>query len=194
MPSTTSTSPPKKRGYPPMETPNERHRQIIEDRLAGDSLAAIGRRFGVTRQRIDQILGRWEPLYPDLAAIRGHYICKTCGRNFPFGTARRHAREHDVKLGHSMRSIETELKYEAVVDAYQRGVSLDDISLMIRTESGKPASFTVIYRILHVMGVKPNRGGGRYERTEEVRARMRESQFLRRAGGQRKPRGWRASE
>lgn len=48
------------KGGPRLSVPSERNRRILENHRAGMSLAEIGRREGISRQRVFTVLRRWQ--------------------------------------------------------------------------------------------------------------------------------------
>ena len=66
-----------------------------------------------------------------------------------------------------------------------------DISRMVRTKDNKPVSFSYLYVVLRENGIEPNRGGGKYIRTPDVRRRYRETRYSGKTPGSR---GWRAND
>jgi hypothetical protein len=168
---------------------NEKNRARNEAMAAmrpDHTLEEIGNAFGVTRQRVKQIF--------DVMGVAGQRLfvnCVTCGVQYEWGSAREHRKVHSRRM---IRTPEIEMKWEAMVADYLDGMRMEEISRKYRTETGKPVTFTYIYRVLGFMGVEPNRGKGHYTRTPETRRRMSAAQSRRRNGERTVPRTWRANE
>ena len=178
-----------------MHEPTERDLRIAEMRKSM-TLEEIGAVEGVTRERIRQLLVKSGLNdHPDYQYSRE---CDECGERVQWGERRAHRRA-EARVGgpstYSHQTIEQQLKAEAIVADYLAGMRLFDISLKYLTETGRPATYSMIYRYLKRAGIQPDRGGGAYQRTTESRKRMSDAQLARWYKKESAPRrGWRAND
>jgi hypothetical protein len=165
----------------------ERNAAIAEMRR-DHTYQAISDKFGITRQRVQQILkamGRDQDYVP---ALRH---CDWCNEDIPFGE-RHH--KHTVRRPDGRFTPEVEMKYEDICTDYLAGMRMREISQKYRTATGKPITYTYIFHVLRKMNIEPNRGGGSYIRDEEALRLLSESQRGKKKGQPKKIRGWRADE
>jgi hypothetical protein len=161
---------------------------MAEMRKSGSTLDEIGATYGVTRERVRQLLKKYDLDIPK--EQRYGAFCNTCDTRLLRGQAMEHRKTHIVRLGHAGLTPEAEMRNEYIAEAYLRGDRIQDISRTVRTRNDTPTTYTAIYRILRDQGIEPNRGAGRYKRTLEGRERYRTS--LRE--GSAPYRGWRAPD
>lgn len=126
------------------------------------SLEQVGLRFGVSRQRVQQILTQFG--YPTRNLRPALVICKMCGEAYPHGAYE----AHRAAAGHKFMKPVTRMpqaQIDAVVADYLAGMRGQDIA-----DKHGLGYQEHVYRVLKLAGIEPDRGGGRYVRTPELRA------------------------
>ena len=137
---------------------------------AGFTLEEVGDLFNLTRQRVSQIFQKEGlRLRPPGPSPKGPHTCPRCFGLYPKGKYAEHrmTQEHKAVWVDPRRLVERERQ---MVADYLAGVPTKDICKKYDTYAPE------LYRSLKRQGVEINRGGGRYVRTPEIRARIRESQ------------------
>jgi len=170
------------------DEPGERELAMGKMRASGMTLDQIGATYGITRERVRQLLMKYRLDGP--IEFKNTYVCITCGDRFPRGAAPEHRKTHRVYFGRGLMTPEMELRNEYIAEAYLRGDRIEDISRAVRTKDGRPTTYTSLYRALQYQGIEPNRGAGRYKRTLEGKERLR----MTRRNGTTPYRGWRAPD
>jgi hypothetical protein len=151
----------------PNPTPETRARAVVMNQLyneQGWTYERIGRWFGITRERVRQILVACG--YRTGPRPRPDPLCGVCGQHYP----RNGYTAHYLAAGHKRQIGRVEVNPErndAIVADYLRGeMSGEEIGRKYEMKQEG------IYPILHRRGIVPDRGGGRYERTPDSKARL----------------------
>jgi hypothetical protein len=154
-------------------------------RLAGDTLEAIGKEVGLTRERVRQVLLKrgYEVVRSDPRGMPDR-PCKVCPGTYRYGEYKEHcqAAGHPAHYGYVAGGRRWD---DYICERYGAGDRIADISRV----TGK--TYFGIYRILRRNGIEPSRGGGRYPRTAACLARRRATNARIAAGGEPNPKGWR---
>jgi len=108
------------------DEPGERELAMGKMRASGMTLDQIGATYGITRERVRQLLMKYRLDGP--IEFKNTYVCITCGDRFPRGAAPEHRKTHRVYFGRGLMTPEMELRNEYIAEAYLRGDRIEDIS------------------------------------------------------------------
>lgn len=154
------------------------------------TLQEIGNIYGISRQRVQQRINRTGRGFEGYRRVN----CAQCGAVYIYGNKTEHKKTHFGNRGRPMTLEESVLR-ESIVEDYLAGMPMDEMGRKYRAKgTDKPMTYTMLYRHLHRAGITPNRGGGHYVRTPEIKAHMREGQRKRREGLPRIQRSWRPAD
>jgi DNA-binding CsgD family transcriptional regulator len=132
---------------------------------SGLTLQETGAQFGLSRQRVQQVLG--EHGYPTRRPPQG-IVCATCGQRYPRGDSKAHRAtpEHRRMISRPGQTEKFPERNQDIVRRYLAGERTQDIAE--RYGIVQPSIYTIVRR----HGVKPDRGGGQYARDGISRDRL----------------------
>lgn len=157
-----------------------RNREIIKMGLDRSiTMQQIADRFGLSRQRVQQILSGYLPGRREFSRKKKRMrTCAKCGVAYEFGTFS----VHKMTAEHLASWKRTALleRNTRMVELYQQGHTCSEI-VRILAEEGWSTYQPAVYRYLRRYGLEPNRGGGQYARFENGLSAMEQPYIVRAA-------------